>query len=130
VNSIERRQLAIAAVDAETIDRINIRQASLLHAPRRRQLRQPGFLLTTAATPSTGVPQSAHPRDGSVFLLLPQRAGQSSPRPASGEFDPSFRYGLARHKGYGCPKFAALERSPTPLHPRATPGGANLLPSD
>ncbi len=115
---------AIAAVDAETIDRINIRRASLL--AMRRAVEQlalgPDFLLidgrdtidwpceqqaviqgdaTSLSIAAASVLAKVH-RDRLLVDLDRQFPG----------------YGLAQHKGYGCPEhLAALARlGPTPLH--------------
>lgn len=118
---------AIAAVDVETIDRINIRRASL-EAMRRavEQLRlSPDFLLidgkdtirwdcpqqpvikgdaTSFSIAAASVLAKVH-RDRLVVELDAQYPG----------------YGLARHKGYGSPQhMEALARlGPTPLHRRS-----------
>ncbi|HWA93115.1 MAG TPA: ribonuclease HII [Terracidiphilus sp.] len=118
---------AIAAVDAETIDRINIRRASLLAMRRAvEQLsRIPDFLLI----------------DGRDYIDWPckQRAiikGDATSMSIAAasvlakvyrdrlivEMDSTYPgYGLAKHKGYGTAfHLAALERlGPTPLHRRS-----------
>jgi ribonuclease HII len=115
---------AIAAVDAETIDRINIRQASLL--AMRRAVEQlalsPDFLLidgrdtihwqcsqqavihgdaTSFSIAAASVLAKVH-RDRLLIALDRDYPG----------------YGLAQHKGYACPAhLAALNKlGPTPLH--------------
>ena len=115
---------AIAAVDAETIDRINIRQASLL--AMRRAVGQlplsPDFLLIVGRdTIDLECPQSAAIHcDGISFSIAAASVLAKVHRDRLlVEFDREFPgYGLARHKGYGCPEhLAALERlGPTPLH--------------
>jgi ribonuclease HII len=115
---------AIAAVDAETIDRINIRQASLL--AMRRAVGQlplsPDFLLIDGRdTIDWECPQSAAIHgDGISFSIAAASVLAKVHRDRLlVEFDREFPgYGLARHKGYGCPEhLAALERlGPTPLH--------------
>jgi ribonuclease HII len=115
---------AIAAVDAETIDRINIRQASLL--AMRRAVEQlalsPDFLLIDGRdTISWACPQQAVIRgDGTSFSIAAASVLAKVHRDRllvdlDGEFP---GYGLARHKGYACPAHkAALELlGPTPLH--------------
>jgi len=115
---------AIAAVDAETIDRINIRQASLL--AMRRAVQQlplgPDFLLIDGRdTIDWECPQQAVIRgDGASFSIAAASVLAKVHRDRLlVEFDREFPgYGLAQHKGYPCPAhLAALARlGPTPLH--------------
>jgi ribonuclease HII len=115
---------AIAAVDAETIDRINIRQASLL--AMRRAVQQlplgPDFLLIDGRdTIDWDCPQQAIIRgDGASFSIAAASVLAKVHRDRLlVEFDREFPgYGLAQHKGYPCPAhLAALARlGPTPLH--------------
>ncbi|MGA3373020.1 MAG: ribonuclease HII [Terracidiphilus sp.] len=115
---------AIAAVDAETIDRINIRQASLL--AMRRAVEQlalsPDFLLIDGRdTIDWECPQQAVVRgDGTSFSIAAASVLAKVHRDRLLiALDREFPgYGLARHKGYGCPEhLAALARlGPTPLH--------------
>lgn len=115
---------AIAAVDAETIDRIDIRQASLL--AMRRAVEQlalsPDFLLIDGRdTIDWECPQQAVVRgDGTSFSIAAASVLAKVHRDRLlVELDREFPgYGLARHKGYGCPEhLAALARlGPTPLH--------------
>ncbi len=115
---------AIAEVDAETIDRINIRQASLL--AMRRAVEQlalrPDFLLIDGRdTIDWQCPQQAVIRgDSTSFSIAAASVLAKVHRDRllvelDGEFP---GYGLAQHKGYGCPAhLAALARlGPTPLH--------------
>jgi len=115
---------AIAEVDAETIDRINIRQASLL--AMRRAVEQlalsPDFLLIDGRdTIDWECPQQAVIRgDGTSFSIAAASVLAKVYRDRllvelDGEFP---GYGLAQHKGYPCPAhLAALRRlGPTPLH--------------
>ncbi len=118
---------AIAEVDAETIDRINIRQASLL--AMRRAVEQlalsPDFLLIDGRdTIDWPCPQQAIIRgDGISFSIAAASVLAKVHRDRLlVELDREFPgYGLARHKGYGCPEhLAALDRlGPTPLHRRS-----------
>lgn len=115
---------AIAAVDAATIDRINIRQASLL--AMRNAVAQltpsPDFLLIDGRDTIAwaGQQHAIVKGDAKSFSIaaasvlakvhrdqLLIRLDQEYPG-----------YGLARHKGYPCPAhLAALQRlGPTPLH--------------
>jgi ribonuclease HII len=115
---------AIAAVDAEAIDRINIRQASLL--AMRRAVEQlslsPDFLLVDGRdTIDWECPQQAVIHgDGISFSIAAASVIAKVHRDRLlVELDCKFPgYGLAQHKGYPCPEhLAALERlGPTPLH--------------
>ena len=118
---------AIASVDAETIDRIDIRKASLL--AMRRAVQQlalsPDFLLVDGRdTIDWPCPQQAVMRGDTTSLSI---AGASVLAKVYRdrlllELDREFPgYGLASHKGYGCPEhLAALARlGPTPLHRRS-----------
>jgi ribonuclease HII len=115
---------AIAEVDAETIDRINIRQSSLL--AMRRAVEQlalsPDYLLIDGRdTIDWDCEQQAVIRgDGTSFSIAAASVLAKVYRDRllvklDGEYP---GYGLARHKGYGSPEhIAALERlGPTPLH--------------
>jgi ribonuclease HII len=115
---------AIAEVDAETIDRINIRQASLL--AMRRAVEQlalsPDFLLIDGRdTIDWNCPQQAVIRgDGTSFSIAAASVLAKVYRDRLlVELDSIYPgYGLARHKGYPCPQhLAALKQlGPTPLH--------------
>ena len=115
---------AIAEVDAETIDRINIRRASLLAMRRAvEQLAQsPDFLLIDGRdTIDWECEQRAVVRgDGTSFSIAAASVLAKVYRDRLlVELDGAYPvYGLARHKGYGSPEhMAALERlGPTPLH--------------
>jgi len=118
---------AIAAVDAETIDRINIRQASLL--AMRLAVEQlalsPDFLLIDGRdTIAWDCPQQAVIKgDATSFSIAAASVLAKVHRDRLiVELDGKFPgYGLARHKGYPCPAhLAALEMlGPTPLHRRS-----------
>jgi ribonuclease HII len=115
---------AIAEVDAETIDRINIRQASLL--AMRRAVQQlalsPDYLLIDGLdTIDWECEQQAVIRgDGTSFSIAAASVLAKVYRDRLlVELDGTFPgYGLARHKGYGSPEhMAALDRlGPTPQH--------------
>jgi ribonuclease HII len=115
---------AIAEVDAETIDRINIRQASLL--AMRRAVEQlalsPDFLLIDGRdTINWACPQQAVIRgDGTSFSIAAASVLAKVYRDRLlVDLDREYPgYGLARHKGYPCPEhLAALKQlGPTPLH--------------
>jgi ribonuclease HII len=115
---------AIAEVDAETIDRINIRRASLLamrHAVEQLAL-SPDFLLIDGRdTIDWDCEQRAVIRgDGTSFSIAAASVLAKVYRDRLlVELDGAYPgYGLARHKGYGSPEHMdALNRlGPTPLH--------------
>ncbi len=115
---------AIAEVDAETIDRINIRQASLL--AMRRAVAQlafsPDFLLIDGRdTIDCKCRQQAviHGDAISFSIAAASVLAKVCRDRLLVELDREYPgYGLAQHKGYGCPAhLAALQRlGPTPLH--------------
>jgi ribonuclease HII len=115
---------SIAAVDAETIDRINIRQASLL--AMRRAVEQlalsPDFLLIDGRdTIQWDCPQQAVVKgDATSFSIAAASVLAKVHRDKLlVEWDREYPgYGLVQHKGYGTPEhLAALARlGPTPLH--------------
>ena len=115
---------AIAEVDAETIDRINIRQASLL--AMRRAVEQlalsPDFLLIDGRdTINWDGPQQAvvHGDAISFSIAAASVLAKVHRDRLLVELDRKFPgYGLARHKGYPCPAHkAALARlGPTTQH--------------
>jgi ribonuclease HII len=121
---------AIAEVDAETIDRINIRQASLL--AMRRAVEQlalsPDFLLIDGRDTIDwpGTQQAVIKGDATSFSIAAASVLAKVYRDRQiVELDAVYPgYGLARHKGYGCPEhLAALKRlGPTPLHRRSFHG--------
>jgi ribonuclease HII len=118
---------AIAAVDAETIDRVNIRRASLL--AMRRAVEQltlgPDFLLIDGRdTIDWDCPQQAVIRGDATSLSIAAASVLAKVHRDRllVDFDREFPgYGLAQHKGYPCPAHkAALDRlGPTPLHRRS-----------
>ena len=115
---------AIAAVDAETIDRINIRRASLL--AMRLAVQQlalsPDFLLIDGRdTIDWDSPQQAIIQGDAASLSIAAASVLAKVHRDRllVEFDSQFPgYGLASHKGYCCPEhISALARlGPTPLH--------------
>jgi ribonuclease HII len=115
---------AIAEVDAETIDRIDIRQASLL--AMRRAVAQlalsPDYLLIDGRDLiDWDCPQQAviHGDATSVSIAAASVLAKVYRDRLLVEWDSEFPgYGLGRHKGYGSPEhLAALIRlGPTPLH--------------
>jgi ribonuclease HII len=130
---------AIAVVDAETIDRINIRQASLL--AMRLAVEQlalsPDFLLIDGRdTIDWDCPQQAVIQgDGASFSIAAASVLAKVHRDRLlVELDREFPgYGLAQHKGYGSAEHvAALARlGPTPLHRKSfQPVAQTLLQFD
>ncbi|MFI4983298.1 MAG: ribonuclease HII [Nevskiales bacterium] len=115
---------AIAAVDAETIDRINIRQASLL--AMRMAVEQlalgPDFLLIDGRdTIDWPCPQQAVIQGDATSLSIAAASVLAKVHRDRllVDLDRQFPgYGLAQHKGYGSAEhLAALARlGPTPLH--------------
>jgi ribonuclease HII len=115
---------AVAAVDAQTIDRINIRQASLL--AMRRAVDQlalsPDYLLIDGRDRIdwAGPQQAVVHGDAISFSIAAASVLAKVHRDRlMVELDREFPgYGLAEHKGYPCPAHkAALDRlGPTPLH--------------
>jgi len=115
---------AIAEVDAEAIDRINIRQASLL--AMRRAVEQltlsPDYLLIDGRdTIDWDCPQHAVIHgDGISFSIAAASVIAKVHRDRLlVDLDHEFPgYGLAQHKGYPCPAHldALLRLGPTPLH--------------
>jgi ribonuclease HII len=118
---------AIAAVDAETIDRINIRQASLL--AMRLAVEQlalsPDYLLIDGRDQiDWPCPQQSVIQGDSTSLSIAAASviAKVYRDRMLVEFDSQFPgYGLASHKGYGTREhLVALERlGPTPLHRRS-----------
>ena len=117
---------AIAAVDVETIDRINIRRASLLAmrlAVEQLTLAPDYLLIDGIDTIEWPCPQqSVIQGDGTSYSIAAASVLAKVHRDALlVEFDKQYPgYGLASHKGY-CSRehMAALARlGPTPLHRR------------
>jgi ribonuclease HII len=115
---------AIAAVDVETIDRINIRQASLLAmrlAVRQLALSPDYLLIDGRDIIDWPCPQQPVIQGDATSLSIAAASVLAKVHRDRllVEFDSQFPgYGLARHKGYGVPEhLAALARlGPTPLH--------------
>ncbi len=115
---------AVAAVDVETIDRINIRRASLLAmrlaveqlAPTADFLLIDGIDKIDWDCPQKPIVQG----DALSFSIAAASVLAKVHRDTMlVELDSQYPgYGLASHKGYGCPQhLAALRRlGPTPLH--------------
>ena len=117
---------AVAAVDVETIDRINIRRASLLAmrlAVEQLALSPDYLLIDGVDTIDWPCPQQSVVQGDSISLSIAAASvlAQTHRDRMLVEFDGQFPgYGLASHKGYGVPEhLAALARlGPTPLHRR------------
>jgi ribonuclease HII len=115
---------AIAAVDAETIDRINIRQASLL--AMRMAVQQlalgPDYLLIDGLdTIDWACPQEAVIGGDAISLSIAAASVLAKVHRDRMlvDLDREFPgYGLARHKGYCSAEHmeALLRLGPTPLH--------------
>ncbi len=130
---------AIAAVDAETIDQINIRQASLL--AMRRAVEQlaltPDYLLIDGVdTIDWPCPQQAVVKGDATSLSIAAASvlAKVYRDRLLVEMDREFPgYGLANHKGYcSAEHLAALARlGPTPQHRKSyQPVAQVLLPFD
>ena len=115
---------AITEVDAETIDRINIRQASLLAMRRavdKLALRPEFLLIDGRDTIDWDGPQQAVIHGDAISLSIAAASVLAKVHRDRllVEFDREYPgYGLARHKGYPCPAHkAALARlGPTTQH--------------
>jgi ribonuclease HII len=115
---------AVAAVDAETIDRINIRQASLLAmrlAVEQLALSPDYLLIDGLDTIDWPCPQQAVVQGDAISLSIAAASVLAKVHRDRLliELDSQFPgYGLANHKGYAAPEhLAALVRlGPTPLH--------------
>src|SRR5437763_191738 len=114
---------AVAAVDAATIDRINIYEASRLAMKQAVEQLSPAadFLLVDAVPLHVQLPQQplvqgderCHAIAAASILAKVYRDQMMR------EWDKFYpEYGLASHKGYHCPEhMSALQRlGPTPLH--------------
>jgi ribonuclease HII len=118
---------AVAAVDAETIDRINIRRASLLAmrlAVEQLALRPDFLLIDGRDTIDWGCPQRAVVQGDAASLSIAAASvlAKVNRDRLLVELDRQYPgYGLASHKGYACPAhLEALDRlGPTPLHRRS-----------
>jgi ribonuclease HII len=115
---------AVAAVDVETIDRINIRRASLLamRLAVEQLTEMPDYLLIDGCdTIEWDCPQQSVIQGDSISLSIAAASVLAKVHRDRMlvELDSQFPgYGLASHKGYCCPEhFAALAKlGPTPLH--------------
>jgi ribonuclease HII len=130
---------AIAAVDAETIDRINIRQASLLamRLAVQQLVLTPDYLLIDGRdTIDWPCPQQPVIHGDAISLSIAAASVLAKVHRDSllVELDRQFPgYGLASHKGYCSPQhMEALARlGPTPLHRRSySPVAQAQLPFD
>jgi ribonuclease HII len=130
---------AIASVDAETIDRINIRQASLLAmrlAVEQLALSPDYLLIDGLDTIDWDCPQQAVIQGDAISLSIAAASVLAKVHRDRllVELDREFPgYGLAQHKGYCSPEHvAALARlGPTPLHRKSfSPVAQTLLQFD
>ena len=118
---------AVAAVDVETIDRINIRRASLLAmrlAVEQLALSPDYLLIDGVDTIDWPCPQQSVIQGDAISMSIAAASvlAKTHRDRMLEEFDGQFPgYGLASHKGYGVPEhLAALARlGPTPLHRRS-----------
>lgn len=114
---------AVAAVDAATIDRINIYEASRLAMKRAVEQLTPSadFVLVDAVALDVSIPQQplvqgderCHAIAAASILAKVYRDQMMR------EWDKFYpEYGLANHKGYHCPEHISAIRKlgPTPLH--------------
>ena len=121
---IKAAAFAVAAVDVETIDRINIRRASLLamRLAVEQLALQPDYLLIDGLdTIDWPCPQQPVVQGDSTSLSIAAASVLAKVHRDRLliELDSQYPgYGLASHKGYCSPEhLAALERlGPTPLH--------------
>jgi ribonuclease HII len=137
---VERKALAVAIeeVDAETIDRINIYQATrvAMSAAVCRLAMQPDHLLIDAMRLDLACAQTSIIYGDSLSISIAAasvlakvyRDGRMR------QLDQQYPvYGLASHKGYSTPehKQALLAHGPSPLHRRSfRPVAENCLPWD
>jgi ribonuclease HII len=130
---------AVAVVDAETIDRINIRQASLLAmrlAVEQLALSPDYLLIDGRDTIDWQCPQQSIIQGDSISLSIAAASVVAKVHRDRMlvELDSQFPgYGLASHKGYGCPQHLdALARlGPTPLHRKSfSPVSQSILQFD
>jgi ribonuclease HII len=130
---------ALAAVDVETIDRINIRRASLLAmrlAVEQLALSPDYLLIDGIDSIDWPCPQQSIIQGDSISLSIAAASVLAKVHRDRllVELDSQFPgYGLASHKGYGCPEhLAALARlGPTPLHRKSfSPVAQSVLQFD
>jgi ribonuclease HII len=113
----------VAAVDAATIDRINIYQASRLALKRAVEglLPRPDFVLVDAVPLDLRVPQKAliHGDALSTVIAAASILAKTSRDACMRRWNEVYpQYHLAEHKGYATPEHARAlaECGPTPLH--------------
>ena len=117
---------AVAAVDVETIDRINIRRASLLAmrlAVEQLALSPDYLLIDGVDTIDWPCPQQSVIQGDAISLSIAAASvlAKTHRDRMIVELDGQFPgYGLASHKGYGVPEHLAARArlGPTPLHRR------------
>ncbi|MNJ58490.1 ribonuclease HII [Paenibacillus fonticola] len=111
-------------VDAETIDRLNIKQATRLAMKQavERLPVKPDFLLVDAEKVETDIPQMAVIKGDAVSQSIAAAsiiAKVTRDRLCQGEWDLLYpEYGIASHKGYATKlhRERILELGPTPMH--------------
>jgi ribonuclease HII len=114
---------AVAAIDAATIDRVNIYEASRLAMKRAIEQLSPAadFLLIDAVPLALAVPQQPliHGDARCHVIAAASILAKTARDECMRQWDRVFpQYGLARHKGYDTPEHQrALQlHGPTPLH--------------
>jgi ribonuclease HII len=137
---VERRALAVAIeeVDAETIDRINIYQATraAMAAAVCRLAIVPDHLLIDALRLDLACAQTSiiYGDSLSISIAAASVLAKVYRDHKMRELDRDYpHYGLASHKGYGTPehKRALAAHGPSPLHRRSfRPVAQNCLPWD
>lgn len=133
----EALAIGVGIVGPETIDRINIRQASFLAmrqaleklAVKPAYVLVDGFPIPHYLTPHRGIVKgdalSAHIAAASIIAKVTRDAMMEA-------WDPHFPvYGFARHKGYGAPEHleALRQHGPCPLHRRSFAPVRESLPA-
>ncbi len=137
---VERKALAMAVeeVDAETIDRINIYQATrvAMTAAVRRLPLEPDHLLVDAMRLDLACAQTSiiYGDSLSISIAAASVLAKVYRDRRMRELDRDYPvYGLASHKGYGTPahKEALRTHGPSPLHRRSfRPVAETCLPGD
>lgn len=115
---------SVARIDADVIDRINIRQASRLAMKKAVQGLNlvPEYLLIDAETVDMDVPQTAIVKGDALSLSIGAAsivAKVTRDRLCSEVWEPLYPgYGIGGHKGYATKEHreALLRLGPTPLH--------------
>lgn len=118
--------VGVGRVDAETIDHINIRQASRLAMKRAVEALdpEPDYLLVDAETISLPLPQTAviHGDALSQSIAAASIVAKVTRDRLCAEWDAAYpEYGIAKHKGYATKyhREQLLAYGPSPLHRRS-----------